>query len=79
MRKAKITLSTILVIAFTAGVFAFKSKNLHRLYLVDSRGSCTVLVPEVTTTPAPDATFYGLFTTVQFGECVYGFYYFDGN
>ena len=50
MKKAKIMLTGIAVLAIVSGALAFKAKSNHVLYLKDGSGHCTIRTTGATTT-----------------------------
>lgn len=75
MKKAKIILTSVAVLAVIGGAFAFKaSRSLVRYYTPNLEGACVVpLDIRYTTNPldasGPNTTFYTSITTISGAPC----------
>jgi len=81
MKKAKIMLSAIAILAVVGGVFAYKAKSLDFLYYgYYTSTSCPYTLKSVTLTSlSAESTLFGYVTSVAGAECPYTTYYFNAN
>lgn len=58
MKKAKIALTFVAVLAVVGGALAFKAKQSHNFYSTDTAGGCSSLtvLNSIQTTEKPDAS-----------------------